>query len=179
MNSQGADREGPGLKSADRCEGHEIAVHALLIPAEIHDAMVAHCLREAPLECCGLLGGFALVVSSFHPLGNASASETRYDADPDDLIAAVVDLRQRGAEILAIYHSHPRWAAIPSQTDLRENHYGPVPRIIVSLLGPTPEVRIWRLDPDRYEELPWQVVPGPTAGGAPGAVAVEPGVPTG
>lgn len=129
----------------------------LLIPAEIHDAMVAHCVREAPLECCGLLGGVKPRVSSFHPLRNASASETRYDADPKDLIEAVQSLRKRGAEILAIYHSHPRWAAIPSKTDLRENHYGEVPRIIVSLLGETPEVRTWRLDPDSYEELPWRI----------------------
>ena len=131
----------------------------LLIPAAVHDAMVAHCLRDAPLECCGLLGGIAPLVSSIHPLRNADASETRYNADPRDLIAAVQDLRSRGAEILAIYHSHPRWAAVPSQTDLRENHYGPVPRIIVSLLGPTPEVRVWRLGPDSYEELGWRVVP--------------------
>ena len=119
--------------------------------------MVAHCVREAPLECCGLLGGIKPVVSSFHPLRNASASETRYDADPRDLIAAVQDLRARGAEILAIYHSHPRWAAIPSQTDLRENHYGDVPRIIVSLLSDQPEVRVWRLDPTRFEELSWVI----------------------
>jgi proteasome lid subunit RPN8/RPN11 len=129
----------------------------LTIPAEIHDAMVAHCLREAPLECCGILGGIAPLVSSFHPLRNASASETRYDADPRDLIDAVVSLRQRGAEILAIYHSHPRWAAVPSATDLAENHYGPIPRIIVSLLGETPDVRVWRLDPDSFHEIPWRL----------------------
>jgi proteasome lid subunit RPN8/RPN11 len=170
MKSQGGDREGPGLKSADRREGNEIAMLDLLIPTDIHDAMVAHCLREAPLECCGLLGGVTARVSSIHPLRNVSASETRYDADPKDLIAAVVELRQRNGEILAIYHSHPRWAAIPSQTDLRENHYGHVPRIIVSLLGPTPEVRVWRLDPDSFEELPWRLVPGS---------AVEPGATTG
>src|SRR4051795_2040514 len=111
----------------------------LTLPASIHDAMVAHCIREAPLECCGILGGFPPLVSSFHPLRNSSASETRYDADPRDLIEAVQSLRVRGAEILAIYHSHPRWAAIPSQTDLRENYYGEVPRIIVSLLNSEPE----------------------------------------
>ncbi len=132
----------------------------LTIPAAIHDAMVAHCVREAPLECCGLLGGAGGRVDSFHPLRNASASETRYDADPNDLVAAVVALRERASEILAIYHSHPKWAAVPSKTDLRENHYGPVPRIIVSLLGSTPEVRVWRLDSDSYEELPWRVVAG-------------------
>lgn len=135
----------------------------LTIPRAIHDAMVEHCLRDAPLECCGILGGFPPRVSSFHPLRNASASETRYDADPRDLIEAVTSLRARGAEILAIYHSHPRWAAIPSQTDLRENHYGAVPRIIVSLLAEQPEVRIWRLDPDRYEELPWCLAEDPDA----------------
>jgi proteasome lid subunit RPN8/RPN11 len=132
----------------------------LLIPVEFHDAMVAHCVREAPLECCGLLGGVAPLVSSIHPMRNASASEVRSDADAKDLIAAVQSLRAREAEILAIYHSHPRWAAIPSQTDLRENHYGDVPRIIVSLLGETPEVRVWRLDTDSYEELPWTLTPG-------------------
>ncbi len=78
----------------------------------------------------------------------------------------MVALRGRGAEILAIYHSHPRWAAVPSATDLRENHYGPVPRIIVSLLGPSPEVRVWRLDPDSYEELPWRLAPGRDAADA-------------
>ena len=129
----------------------------LIIPREHHDAMVAHCRREAPLECCGLLGGVKPLVSSFHPLRNALQSETRYDADPRDLIAAVQSLRARGAEILAIYHSHPRWAAVPSQTDLRENHYGDVPRIIVSLLTEPPEVRAWRLDPASFVELPWRV----------------------
>ncbi len=67
----------------------------LRFPTEFHDAMVAHCVREAPLECCGLLGGIAPVVSSFHPLRNASASEVRYDADPRDLIEAVQSLRAR------------------------------------------------------------------------------------
>ena len=129
----------------------------LIIPREHHDAMVAHCAREAPLECCGLLGGVKPLVSSFHPLRNASQSETRYDADPRDLIAAVQSLRARGAEILAIYHSHPRWAAVPSRTDLAENHYGDVPRIIVSLLGEVPEVRTWRLDAESYTELPWRI----------------------
>src|SRR5262249_50065357 len=94
-------------------------------------------------------------------------------------IAAVLAMRERRAEILAIYHSHPRWEAIPSKTDLRENHYGPVPRIIVSLLEEVPVVRVWRLDPDSYEELPWQIVaaegPGRTPAAPPLEVAIAPG----
>ena len=131
---------------------------ALRIPRAHHDAMVAHCLRDAPLECCGILGGVPPLVSSCHPLQNTARSETRYDADPRDLIDAVVQLRSRGAEILAIYHSHPRWQAVPSLTDLRENHYGPVPRIIISLLEQSPVVRVWRLDADSFAELSWELV---------------------
>ena len=135
----------------------------LIIPRDIHAAMIAHCVREAPRECCGLLGGVSPRVASFYPLRNvASQGETRYDAEPQDLINAVTALRAAKAEILAIYHSHPRWAPIPSQTDLRENHYGDVPRIIVSLLEPEPEVRVWRLDPDSYIELAWRIEERPS-----------------
>ena len=127
----------------------------LEIPADIVEAMVDHCRREAPLECCGILGGVGLRVSSFHPLRNIAASQTRYDADPQDLIRAWVWLRENQREITVIYHSHPRWEAIPSAVDLKENHYGPVPRIIVSLLTDPPDVRAWRLEPESYQELPW------------------------
>jgi proteasome lid subunit RPN8/RPN11 len=139
----------------------------LAIPATIRDAMVAHCLREAPLEACGLLGGSGRAIASFFPLRNELQSEARYQADPNELIAAVQAIRGRGEEILAIYHSHPHTHPIPSKTDIRENYYGEVPRIIVSLAGAEPEVRIWRLDPESFEELPWRVVDGTAA--APGS----------
>jgi proteasome lid subunit RPN8/RPN11 len=130
----------------------------LEIPRDLHDAMVAHCRREAPLMACGLLGGLPPRVASFHALRDAAASESRHGADPSDLLEAVVALRDRGAEILAIYHSNPRWEAVPSLADLRENHYGSVPQIIVSLLHEVPVVRPWRLDADSYQELPWRIV---------------------
>jgi len=144
--------------SADGRSAHAGAAVPLEIPRDIHDAMVEHCKREAPLECCGLLCGNAPRVSLIYPLRNDTQSETRYNADPQELIKAHIDFRKHGAEILAIYHSHPRWQAVPSQTDLAENHYGPVPRIILSLLDDPPDVRVWRLDVDSYEELSWTVV---------------------
>lgn len=137
----------------------------LEIPRDLHDAMIAQCLREAPLECCGLMGGFAPRVTSIYPMRNAAASEHRYYADERDLIAVQLALRDRGEDILAIYHSHPKWEAVPSKADLSENYYGPVPRIIVSLLEEDPVVRIWRLDEDSFQELPWRVVEPTDDGG--------------
>ncbi len=129
----------------------------LTIPADVHDAMLAHCLMDAPLECCGILGGVPPLADLFYPLANADASETRYNADPRDIIRVMQDLRAREAEILAIYHSHPQWPAVPSKADLALNYYEETPRIIVSLLKSRPVVRVWRLLPDSFVELPWRI----------------------
>ncbi|WP_165232929.1 Mov34/MPN/PAD-1 family protein [Aquisphaera insulae] len=140
--------------------GSTPAVVPLEITRACCDAMIAHCRAESPLECCGLLGGRPPRASSFHPLPNvAPQGETRYEADPVAVIEAVRSLRDEGMEILAIYHSHPRWEAVPSRTDLETNYWGEMPRIIVSLLADPPEIRIWRLDPKSFEELPWRLVP--------------------
>jgi proteasome lid subunit RPN8/RPN11 len=127
----------------------------LEIPADIHEAMITHCLRESPLEACGVLGGRAARVLSIHPLRNVAASETRYDGDPAELVQAFRWLRARNLEILAIYHSHPKGQAVPSAVDRRKNYWGPMPHLIVGLLQNPPEVRIWRLCADTQEELAW------------------------
>jgi proteasome lid subunit RPN8/RPN11 len=137
----------------------------LEIPRPLLDEMIAHCREESPLECCGILGGIPPRVDSLFRLRNLDASEVSYNADPADILAAVRALRARGAQFLAIYHSHPQWSAVPSRTDLATNYYGDLPRIIVSLVTDPPDVRVWRLEPDSYSELPWRIV-------APGATAV-------
>ena len=132
------------------------SVNLRILP-DIQQAMVDHCLTEKPLECCGILAGRHGHAWEIYKLPNANQSETRYNADPQALIKAVQAMRRNGTEIMAIYHSHPRWQPIPSQTDLKENHYGEVPRIIVGLLKSPPECRVWRFldEPLRYEELTW------------------------
>ncbi|QEH37942.1 CysO-cysteine peptidase [Aquisphaera giovannonii] len=135
------------------------ATRPLEIPRAHCEAMIAHCRAESPLECCGLLGGRSPRVSAFFALPNVAAQgETRYEADPIAVIEAARTLREEGKEILAIYHSHPRWQAIPSRTDLELNYWGEMPRIIVSLLSEPPEIRAWRLDPESFEELPWTLI---------------------
>src|SRR5690242_10911305 len=96
----------------------------LSIPSHILDAMVAHCVREAPLECCGVLGGKGRFANSIYLFRNILASQNRFEADPKQVIHAIRDLRSHGKEFVAIYHSHPQWRAIPSRTDLERNGYG-------------------------------------------------------
>ena len=132
----------------------------LIIPAPLHAAMIAHALAELPNECCGILGGDGLGAASIFPLRNIAAEpDRRYDAEPMDLFAVERDLRAMSQHVVGIYHSHPRSEPIPSRTDLSHNHYGRTPHIIISCLGQEPEVRVWRLDPDGYEELRWHISP--------------------
>ena len=131
----------------------------LEIPRHILNAMVTHCLQEAPSEACGILAGaHQPLVEAFYPLRNELASRTRYNADPGDLIAAIQSMRSHSLGMLAIYHSHPDTVAVPSRVDLEQNHYGPLPRIIISLRTAVPEVRIWRLGAADFEELRWRLL---------------------
>jgi proteasome lid subunit RPN8/RPN11 len=131
----------------------------LEIPWRVLDAMVAHCQQEAPLEACGILAGRREPqVDCLYPLRNELARCDRYNASPADLIAAIRAMRSSASEMLALYHSHPATPPIPSQTDLELNHYGTLPRIIVSLAQAVPEVRIWRLGADQFEEVRWRAL---------------------
>ncbi len=132
----------------------------LHLSADVHIAMLAYALAEMPNECCGILGGNGLNAVSIYPLRNvAEDPQRRYDAHPMDLFSVHRDLRAAGQQVVAIYHSHPRSAAMPSRTDLSRNYYGDIPHIIISCLGTKPELRVWRLDTESYEELRWSVTP--------------------
>ncbi|CAN5488856.1 M67 family metallopeptidase [soil metagenome] len=140
----------------------------LLLPRSIHDEMIAHAKAELPSECCGLLAGKRpppgagaqdVEVEARYALINELKSSTEYLSEGKSMIAATKDMRHRGLEILAIYHSHPSSPPVPSKTDLERNFYSDsVVHFIVSLTGPTPEVRGWWLGKTSFEEATWQIV---------------------
>jgi proteasome lid subunit RPN8/RPN11 len=85
---------------------------------------------------------------------NLRASPYGYELDPGSLLAAN-ELDDDGFEV-GIYHSHPRSAAEPSQTDINLAHYPHWVYLIVSLAG-EPEVRVWRIADGKVEEEPLTV----------------------
>ncbi len=131
----------------------------LQIPRPLYEEMLAQALAELPNECCGLLAGRDDRVTHRYPLSNALASPVRYESDPQAMFAAVKDMRKEGTDVLAIYHSHPTSAPVPSRTDLERNFYGPeVVHLIISLKEREPEVGAWHLEPDAYREAVWEVI---------------------
>lgn len=112
------------------------------------DEMVAHAREDLPNECCGLIGGTDGEARSLHRARNAFASPFSYRVDPGDQYRIIEkEMRERGEELLAIYHSHTKSPAYPSQTDLNEAVNWPEQvYLIVSLADPgSPEVKAYWL----------------------------------
>lgn len=115
------------------------------VPQTILQSLIEHARREAPNECCGVLGGKDNRLDTAYPIHNDQSSPTRYFGSPQDLFAAVKMMRQKEEEITGIYHSHPTGPAYPSTTDLAENGYPGLYYFIISLLNPEPDVQCFHL----------------------------------
>jgi proteasome lid subunit RPN8/RPN11 len=120
------------------------------------DVVVEHARSLAPEECCGLLLGDARSVQLAWPARNELASQTRYRVDPRDYLAACRYGRKHGFDVIGAYHSHPRTAALPSETDLAESAGEHFVYLIVGqvVLWPdAPEIRAFRFGEGNFDEL--------------------------
>ncbi len=107
------------------------------------DHLVAHAREQAPNECCGYIRLVDGAVDEVFRAENLRRSPYGYELDAKSLLAAN-QLDDEGYGV-AIYHSHPRSAAEPSQTDINLAQYPQWLYVIVSLAGEEPEVRAWRI----------------------------------
>jgi proteasome lid subunit RPN8/RPN11 len=91
---------------------------------------------------------------------NAEASPLRYTIHPQDQFRITMEIEERGEEIAAIYHSHTKSAAEPSQTDINLAANWPDPlHLICSLAEPdAPAVRAFVIRDGRVEEVRLDVV---------------------
>jgi proteasome lid subunit RPN8/RPN11 len=84
------------------------------------DEMVAHAREDLPNECCGMVGGSDGEATSVIRVENSAASPLRFEMDPQGQYDALKAIEDGGDELLAIYHSHTKSAAHPSQTDVNQ-----------------------------------------------------------
>jgi len=133
---------------------------ALKIAVRVLDGLIAHARGEAPLECCGLLGGSGDRIDEYAPTRNVRASQVAYEIDPGEHIAIMKSFRARDRSVLGAYHSHPRTAALPSATDVAEAHYETdFVYVIVSLEREPPDIRAYRLEHGALIEVPFDAEP--------------------
>jgi [CysO sulfur-carrier protein]-S-L-cysteine hydrolase len=119
------------------------------------DEMVAHAREDLPNECCGMIGGRDGEATKVVRVENAAASPLRYEMDPQAQYNALKAIEDAGEDLVAIYHSHTRSAAYPSQTDVNEAVMWPEQvYVIVSLENDeAPDVRAYSLKDMRIADV--------------------------
>ena len=115
------------------------------IPKEIYRGIVDHAKKEAPLECCGILGGKGDTVRKAFELQNAEKSPVRYVMSPQEQLRVFEEMEKDAMEMLAIYHSHTHTIPFPSETDVKLAFYPEISSIIISLREQDPVVKAFRI----------------------------------
>jgi [CysO sulfur-carrier protein]-S-L-cysteine hydrolase len=109
------------------------------------DELIAHAREEAPNECCGYARLSNGRVDAVFRGTNERQSPYGFDLDYRSLKAAN-DLDEEGFGV-AVYHSHVRSSAEPSEQDKNIVNYPDWVYLIVSLMD-EPHVRAWRMSLD-------------------------------
>ena len=117
---------------------------SLIIPKQILEDLVAEARRAAPHECCGLLAGQTMHVTTHYKIANivategaeianfdvakishlqrltpAERAEIAFVMDAREMSVAFKDMRANALDLQVIYHSHPHSSSRPSPTDIR------------------------------------------------------------
>jgi proteasome lid subunit RPN8/RPN11 len=94
---------------------------ALYLPAALRAQIEREARAASPRECCGLLEGMregdAIRVTALHAARNLAQDADRFEIDPADHFRVLHGARDRGAQIVGCYHSHPNGRAEPSARD--------------------------------------------------------------
>jgi len=108
--------------------------------------MISHARGQLPDEACGILSGKEGVVSDVYPMTNADKSSQTYFMDPKEQLRVMKKIRERGQELIGIYHSHPETEAVPSKHDVALAYYPDASYIIVSFKDKEkPRMRSFRI----------------------------------
>jgi proteasome lid subunit RPN8/RPN11 len=124
------------------------------IDSAMVDEIVAHARDELPNECCGLIAAEDGRAVKLFRTSNAEASPVRYGLDPREQYRIMMEIERGGWMLGAIYHSHTRSPAYPSQTDVNLAFYPDALYLIVSLQDTDrPDLRAYRIVDGQIDEV--------------------------
>ena len=122
------------------------------LPSAIAAALLQLARASPDEEICGLIAGDARGVTRYFPIANVAADRVRrFELEPKGQIDALREMRRRGEELKAIYHSHPRGPAEPSRLDIERHEYPEAACLIIT--ADPPAVRAFRIRRNRAEEV--------------------------
>lgn len=126
------------------------------LPRPLANQLLHYAQISPEAEVCGLIGAKSGEPLSCYPVHNvAPTPNTRFQLEPHEQIQALRQMRERGEDLFAIFHSHPASPAEPSPVDLAEAAYPDALYLIISLnTKGVLEMRGFRLTPEaRFTEV--------------------------
>ncbi|NWF51844.1 MAG: M67 family metallopeptidase [Nitrospirae bacterium] len=127
--------------------------HKIIIPSHLLDEVLSHCDVEYPDEACGILAGKEGVVLKVYKMKNIENSPISYLIDSKEQFTVMKEIRERGLDITAIYHSHPDLDAYPSAKDIQLAFYPESVYIIISLSEREREVKAFHIEEGNVKEV--------------------------
>ncbi|WP_246096902.1 Mov34/MPN/PAD-1 family protein [Psychrobacillus soli] len=119
--------------------------------------VIDHARNQLPYESCGLLAGTDGKVNSFWVLENELKSDRRFFVSKTEVAKTLEQIAERKENVIAIYHSHPTTAAIPSSYDMINHPDSTIKMLIVSFKSEPPEAKCYHILHRTYLECPFLI----------------------
>jgi proteasome lid subunit RPN8/RPN11 len=130
----------------------------LEIPVNILYKMKHHVQVNFPIEACGLLAGRNNHIQMIEIVTNSLQSQTEFRMEPEEQINALTKFYSNELDLLAIFHSHPKGPAHPSQKDLRLHFYPNTAIIILSPAGEDWQIHGFSIKGEDYKEIKLEIL---------------------
>lgn len=105
----------------------------IYITKSLFAQIMEHSKREFPNETCGILSGRQGRVEQVYEMTNTDKSPQTFFMDAREQLKVMKEIRNRGQQMIGIYHSHIASEAYPSSHDVELSFYPEVSYLIISI----------------------------------------------
>jgi len=131
----------------------------IMFSTSCYEDMLNHCRSSLPYEGCGILSGVNNFICSNWKLKNEVRSDRHFFVGKKTVSETLQKIKEKKETVLAIYHSHPTTAPIPSYADLKNHPDKKIKMIIISFKRKVPNVKCYTVKNQMYIESPFFVDP--------------------
>lgn len=129
----------------------------IVFAPEAIEQMVATASRELPREAVGFLAGNANAANEVVPLEHIGDHRS-FLVLPQSQFLAQREIRDRGLEIVAVFHSHPDGGTSLSPEDIAFGAGQPWPQVVLAFPSHDPaawRLGVWRVQERQVHALEW------------------------
>lgn len=134
------------------------------ISKENFEIIFKQAVKEAPNECCGMLGGLfhpngIVEVTAVYQMTNADQSPDHFSLIPEEQFMVVKEMRKNNWKLIGNYHSHLVSPARPSEEDIRLAYDPKLLYFIISIEKPDfSQLKAYRIENNIVTEVSLQII---------------------